>query len=373
MKSAQNYDFSRNNRRKIRTFVIMQLSDKNTLVELLAQLNAAQQKAVEFCDGPSLVIAGAGSGKTRVLTYKIAYLLEQGLPPYYILALTFTNKAAREMKSRVSDLVGKRRLVRYGWGHSTPFFAYFTQRSRNYRLRFNFTIFDASDSQNLVKLIIKDMNLDDKVYRPGNVYHRISKVKNSLITPVMYERNAELLEYDRRIKQPLTFEIYRRYQERLRSANSMDFDDLLMYTNILFRDYPEVLENYRNRFQYILVDEYQDTNFAQHLIVKQLGEVHRRVCVVGDDAQSIYSFRGANIDNILKFKSFYPEARIFKLEQNYRSTQNIVNAANSLIKKCRTNFQKCFQNKKREKIEVISAFSDFEEGLIVAKKLPYAL
>ncbi len=372
MKSAQNYDFSRNNRRKIRTFVIMQLSDKNTLVELLAQLNAAQQKAVEFCDGPSLVIAGAGSGKTRVLTYKIAYLLEQGLPPYYILALTFTNKAAREMKSRVSDLVGEKKARQVWMG---TFHSIFSRILRNEAeiigFDSNFTIFDASDSQNLVKLIIKDMNLDDKVYRPGNVYHRISKVKNSLITPVMYERNAELLEYDRRIKQPLTFEIYRRYQERLRSANSMDFDDLLMYTNILFRDYPEVLENYRNRFQYILVDEYQDTNFAQHLIVKQLGEVHRRVCVVGDDAQSIYSFRGANIDNILKFKSFYPEARIFKLEQNYRSTQNIVNAANSLIKK---NAGQIFKNvfskqEEGEKIEVISAFSDFEEGLIVANKI----
>jgi DNA helicase-2/ATP-dependent DNA helicase PcrA len=269
VKSAQNYDFSRNNRRKIRTFVIMQLSDKNTLVELLAQLNAAQQKAVEFCDGPSLVIAGAGSGKTRVLTYKIAYLLEQGLPPYYILALTFTNKAAREMKSRVSDLVGEKKARQVWMG---TFHSIFSRILRNEAeiigFDSNFTIFDASDSQNLVKLIIKDMNLDDKVYRPGNVYHRISKVKNSLITPVMYERNAELLEYDRRIKQPLTFEIYRRYQDRLRSANSMDFDDLLMYTNILFRDYPEVLENYRNRFQYILVDEYQDTNFAQHLIVK---------------------------------------------------------------------------------------------------------
>ncbi|HXL00139.1 MAG TPA: UvrD-helicase domain-containing protein, partial [Dysgonamonadaceae bacterium] len=212
----------------------MQLSDKNTLVELLAQLNAAQQKAVEFCDGPSLVIAGAGSGKTRVLTYKIAYLLEQGLPPYYILALTFTNKAAREMKSRVSDLVGEKKARQVWMG---TFHSIFSRILRNEAeiigFDSNFTIFDASDSQNLVKLIIKDMNLDDKVYRPGNVYHRISKVKNSLITPVMYERNAELLEYDRRIKQPLTFEIYRRYQERLRSANSMDFDDLLMYTNIL--------------------------------------------------------------------------------------------------------------------------------------------
>jgi len=350
----------------------MQSSDKNTLTELLAQLNAAQRDAVEFCDGPSLVIAGAGSGKTRVLTYKIAYLLEQGLPPYYILALTFTNKAAKEMKSRVSDLVGekKARQVWMGTFHSI-FSRILRNEAANIGFDSNFTIFDASDSHNLVRLIIKDMNLDDKVYRPGSVHHRISMAKNSLITPAMYEQNAEIREYDRQIKQPLIFEIYRRYQERLRAGNSMDFDDLLLYTNILFRDHPDVLENYRNRFQYILVDEYQDTNFAQHLIVKQLAEVHHRVFVVGDDAQSIYSFRGANIDNILKFKTSYPEAQIFKLEQNYRSTQNIVNAANSLIKK---NVGQIFKNvfskqEEGEKIEVISAFSDFEEGVIIANKI----
>lgn len=350
----------------------MQLSDKNTLAELLTQLNSVQREAVEYCDGPSLVIAGAGSGKTRVLTYKIAYLLEQGLPPYYLLALTFTNKAAREMRSRVADLVGEKKAQQVWMGTFHSIFSRILRREAE-KIGFdaNFTIFDASDSLNLVKLIIKDMNLNDKVYRPGSVYHRISRAKNSLITPGMYERNTELTEYDNQLKQPLTSEIYRRYQERLRAGNSMDFDDLLMYTNILFRDHPEVLGNYQNRFQYILVDEYQDTNFAQHLIVKQMANAHRRVFVVGDDAQSIYSFRGANIENILKFTSSYPEAHIFKLEQNYRSTQNIVNAANSLIKK---NVGQIFKNvfsakEEGEKIEVISAFSDFEEGLIVANKI----
>ncbi|MDD3789282.1 MAG: UvrD-helicase domain-containing protein [Petrimonas sp.] len=350
----------------------MQKTRDNTPSELLAQLNKAQQAAVEFCDGPSLVIAGAGSGKTRVLTYKIAYLLEQGLPPYYILALTFTNKAAREMKSRIAGLVGEKKARQLWMG---TFHAIFSRILRNEAesigFQSNFTIFDTTDSNNLLKLIIKDMNLDDKVYKPGGVHNQISRAKNNLITPKMYAQNTEIIEYDRMAKRPQLFEIYQRYQNRLRAANSMDFDDLLMYTNILFRDHPDILENYRNRFQYILVDEYQDTNFSQHLIVKQLADVHHRVCVVGDDAQSIYSFRGANIDNILKFKSNFPETQIFKLEQNYRSTKNIVNAANSLIKK---NTEQIFKNvfsdnDEGEKIDVVSAFSDFEEGLIVSNKI----
>lgn len=340
--------------------------------KLLDSLNPAQRAAVEFCDGPSLVIAGAGSGKTRVLTYKIAYLLEQGLPPYYILALTFTNKAAREMNSRISDLVGEKRARRLWMG---TFHSIFSRILRNEAesigFQSNYTIFDSSDSANLIRLIIKEMNLDDKQYRPGAVHGQISRAKNSLITPRMYEQNAEILQYDRMAKRPQLFEIYQRYQNRLRAANSMDFDDLLLFTNILFRDHAEILEKYRNQFQYILVDEYQDTNFAQHLIVKQLADAHHRVCVVGDDAQSIYSFRGANIDNILKFKSNYPETQIFKLEQNYRSTKNIVNAANSLIKK---NTEQIFkdvfsENEEGERIEVVSAFSDFEEGLIVSNKI----
>lgn len=339
---------------------------------LLSQLNSKQREAVEFCDGPSLIIAGAGSGKTRVLTYKIAYLLEQGLPPHYILALTFTNKAAREMKSRIADLVGEKKARQLWMG---TFHAIFSRILRNEAERIgftsNFTIFDSSDSTNLVRLIIKEMQLDDKVYRPGAVHSQISRAKNGLITPGMYAQNREIIEYDRASKRPQLFEIYQRYQNRLKAANSMDFDDLLMYTNILLRDNADVLENYRNRFQFVLVDEYQDTNFAQHLIVKQLAELHHRVCVVGDDAQSIYSFRGANIDNILKFKSTFPQTQIFKLEQNYRSTQNIVNAANSLIKKNKEQiFKEVFsENEEGEKIEVVSAFSDFEEGLIVANKI----
>ena len=339
---------------------------------LLDNLNPSQRAAVEFCDGPSLVIAGAGSGKTRVLTYKIAYLLKQGLPPHYILALTFTNKAAREMKERIAEVVGKRAARGLWMG---TFHSIFSRILRNEaeKLDFtsNFTIFDSSDSKNLVKTIIKEMNLDDKVYRPGPVHGQISKAKNSLITPNVYANKPDILEHDRQSKRPLIYEIYKRYQRRLKASNSMDFDDLLMNTNILFRDHPDVLEEYRNRFQYILVDEYQDTNFSQHNIVKQLADVHQRVCVVGDDAQSIYSFRGANIDNILKFKSNYPGTKTFKLEQNYRSTQNIVSAANSLIKK---NSEQIFKNvfserDKGEKIEVISAFSDFEEGIIVANKI----
>lgn len=350
----------------------MQSQEKNKHTVLLDQLNKAQRDAVEFCDGPSLVIAGAGSGKTRVLTYKIAYLLEQGLPPYYLLALTFTNKAAREMKSRIAELVGEKSARRLWMG---TFHAIFSRILRNEAetigFQRNFTIFDTSDSKNLIKLIVKELQLDDKLYRPGSVLNQISRAKNSLITPGMYAANAEIQHYDQMAKRAMTHEIYQRYQNRLRSGNSMDFDDLLMQTNILFRDHPEVLERYRNQFQYILVDEYQDTNFSQHLIVKQLAENHHRVCVVGDDAQSIYSFRGANIDNILKFKSNFPETRTFKLEQNYRSTQNIVNAANSLISKNSEQiFKNVFsENEEGEKIEIRSAFSDFEEGLIVANKI----
>lgn len=350
----------------------MQDKDPDISEKLLGQLNEAQREAVAYCDGPSLVIAGAGSGKTRVLTYKIAYLLAQGLPPYYILALTFTNKAAREMKMRIADLVGEKKARQLWMGTFHSIFARILRsEAEHIGFKSNFTIFDSGDSASLIRQIIKDMNLDDKIYKPGSVHNQISRAKNNLITPKMYAQNAEIQEYDRAAKRPQLFEIYQRYQDRLRSANSMDFDDLLMYTNILFRDHPEVLENYQNRFQYILVDEYQDTNFSQHLIVKQLADKHHRICAVGDDAQSIYSFRGANIDNILKFKSNFPETRIFKLEQNYRSTKNIVNAANSLIKK---NTEQIFKNvfsknDEGEKLEVAGAFSDFEEGLIVSNKI----
>lgn len=358
--------------RKMPTFVGMQEIKQHSDEGLLAHLNEAQRAAVEFCDGPSLVIAGAGSGKTRVLTYKIAHLLEQGLPPYYILALTFTNKAAREMKNRIVDLVGEKAARGLWMGTFHSIFARILRtEAEAIGFESNFTIFDSADSTNLVRLIIKEMGLDDKQYRPGGVHGQISRAKNSLITPGMYAANDEILQYDRAAKRPRLFEIYQRYQNRLRAANSMDFDDLLMHTNLLFRDHPAILEKYRNRFQYILVDEYQDTNFSQHLIVKQLAEEHLRICVVGDDAQSIYSFRGADIDNILKFKTVFPGTKVFKLEQNYRSTRNIVSAANSLIKKNTEQIDKevFSENEEGEKIEVLEAFSDFEEALIVANKI----
>lgn len=342
------------------------------MTDLLNQLNAQQREAVEYINGPSLIIAGAGSGKTRVLTYKIAYLLQQGLAPQSILALTFTNKAAREMKERIAQLVGDHR-ARYLW--MGTFHSVFSRilRTEAEKIGFTatFTIFDSNDSKNLIKTIIKQFLLDDKIYKPGKVQGIISSAKNALISPRAYAQSKELAEYDQRAKIPMMKEIYAEYNNRLRAANSMDFDDLLFYTNYLFRDHPDVLKNYQDRFNFILVDEYQDTNFAQYLVIKQLADAHHRICVVGDDAQSIYSFRGANIDNILKFKEVYPESKIFKLEQNYRSTQNIVNAANSLIKQNREQIHKNIfsQKEEGEKIEVVSAYSDFEEGVIVANKI----
>ena len=340
--------------------------------ELLEQLNTSQRNAVEYNDGPSLVIAGAGSGKTRVLTYKIAYLLKLDLPPQNILALTFTNKAAREMKARVGQLMGENIARRLWMGTFHSIFSRIL-RTEAEKLGFtsNFTIFDSADSRNLIKTIIKELQLDDKVYKPARIQSMISNAKNALVSPIAYAQSREMLEYDMKAKVPQVKDIYKIYSTRLSAANTMDFDDLLYHTNRLFRDHPDVLAAYQNRFQYILVDEYQDTNFAQYLVVKQLADSHHRVCVVGDDAQSIYSFRGANIDNILNFKSNYPEARIFKLEQNYRSTQNIVNAANSLIKQNKGQIQKNVFSKNAvgEKIEVSSAFSDFEEGIIVANKI----
>lgn len=339
---------------------------------LLQELNESQRQAVEYNDGPSLVIAGAGSGKTRVLTYKIAYLLHLGLPPHNILSLTFTNKAAREMKARVGQLMGESVARRLWMGTFHSIFSRIL-RTEAEKIGFtsNFTIFDSADSRNLIKTIIKEYQLDDKVYKPARIQSMISNAKNALVSPVAYAQSKEMQEYDMKAKVPMVRDIYRSYNARLQASNTMDFDDLLYYTNRLFRDHTEVLKNYQDRFQFILVDEYQDTNFAQYLVVKQLADAHHRVCVVGDDAQSIYSFRGANIDNILNFKSNYPEARIFKLEQNYRSTQNIVNAANSLIKQNKGQIQKNVfsENQVGEKLEVASAFSDFEEGVIVANKI----
>ena len=340
--------------------------------EYLNQLNESQREAVVYNEGPSLVVAGAGSGKTRVLTYKIAYLLQLGLPPYSILALTFTNKAAREMKERIAAITGDQTARRLWMG---TFHSIFSRILRNEAEHIgypsNFTIYDATDSKSLLKSIIKEMQLDDKVYRLGMVQSRISNAKNSLITYTAYEQNKELVESDMNAKVPLLREIYKRYQSRCLQAGAMDFDDLLLQTNILFRDHPAVLEKYRNFFRYVLVDEYQDTNFAQHLIVQRLCERHGHICVVGDDAQSIYSFRGANIDNILQFKNLYTGCRIFKLERNYRSTQNIVNAANSLIDKNTRQIPKTVYSEKEagNKVSVFTSYSDYEEGYTVAARI----
>ena len=342
------------------------------MTDYLNELNESQREAVLYNEGPSLVIAGAGSGKTRVLTYKIAYLLDNGYEPWSILALTFTNKAAREMKERIARQVGQER-ARYLW--MGAFHSIFSRilRAEAEALGFtpNFTIYDATDSKSLVKAIIKEMNLDDKVYKPGMVQGRISNAKNHLVLPEAYAANAELIEADRTAKVPLLHEIYLRYWNRCRQSDAMDFDDLLLYTYLLFRTRPDICDKYAARFRYILVDEYQDTNFAQHSIVLQLTQKHQFVCVVGDDAQSIYSFRGANIDNILNFTRTYKDARLFKLEQNYRSTQTIVNAANSLIAKNRDQIQKeVFSEKdKGEPIGVFAAYSDVEEGEIVTNKI----
>ena len=337
----------------------------------LDELNESQRVAVTYVDGPSLVIAGAGSGKTRVLTYKIAHLLELGYEPWSILALTFTNKAAREMKERIARQVGERaRYLWMGTFHSL-FSRILRKEASTIGFTSNFTIYDASDSKSLLKSIIKEMQLDDKIYKPGSIQSRISNAKNHLVLPDAYASNPEINRADMDAKVPATRDIYRHYWERCRQSDAMDFDDLLVYTYILFRDYPEIRMRYASQFRFVLVDEYQDTNFAQHTIVLQLTQEHQKVCVVGDDAQSIYSFRGANIDNILKFTKVYKDAKLFKLEQNYRSTQTIVCAANSLIEKNIEQIRKAVYSEKLkgEPIEVFNAYSDVEEGEIVANKI----
>ena len=340
--------------------------------DYLNELNQSQREAVLYCDGPSLVIAGAGSGKTRVLTYKIAYLMEQGYRPWEILALTFTNKAAREMKERIARRVGAEGARRLWMG---TFHSVFLRilRAEAAVLGFgpNFTIYDADDSRSLLRAILKEMGLDEKTYKPGLVQARVSNAKNRLLTPASYANSREAFEADQAARVPAVRDVYRRYLERCRQADAMDFDDLLLYTFLLFRDHPDVLAKYRDRFRYLLVDEYQDTNFAQHSIVLQLAGEHRHVCVVGDDAQSIYSFRGADIDNILTFTKAFPGTRIFKLEQNYRSTQTIVAAANSLIAKNQRQIRKeVFSEKERgEALGVFRAYSDVEEGEIVTNQI----
>lgn len=340
--------------------------------DFLNSLNDQQREAVLYTDGPELVIAGAGSGKTRVLTYKIAHLLQMGYPPYRLLALTFTNKAANEMKERIAALVGTETAQRLWAGTFHSIFSRILRANADrIGYRHNFTIYDASDSLSLIKSIIRELQLDDKTYKPTTVQAIISHAKNALIEPQAYARNRELIEMDTRSKRPLIHEIYRIYRQRCFVSGAMDFDDLLLNTNILFRDHPDVLQHYRDLFAYILVDEYQDTNFAQHLIVSQLGKDHNHICVVGDDAQSIYSFRGANIHNILGLSKEYPGLKIFKLERNYRSTQNIVNTANSLIAKNKEQISKQVFSEKEQgnKVQVISAYSDFEEGFIVSNRI----
>lgn len=337
----------------------------------LNDLNDSQRAAVLYNEGPSLVIAGAGSGKTRVLTYKIAHLMNEGYTPWSILALTFTNKAAREMKERIRLLVGDNaRFLWMGTFHSI-FSRILRIEADLLGFTSNFTIYDASDSKSLIKSIIKEMQLDDKTYKPGTIQSRISNAKNHLVLPDAYASDSSIFQADRDAKVPATRDIYRRYWERCRQSNVMDFDDLLVYTYLLFETHPEVCEKYANQFQYVLVDEYQDTNYAQHSIVLQLTREHQRVCVVGDDAQSIYSFRGANIDNILKFTKLYKGARLFKLEQNYRSTQTIVSAANSLIEKNSEQIRKEVYSEKMkgDPIMVFNAYSDVEEGEIVVNQI----
>ncbi|KAA6341586.1 hypothetical protein EZS27_010627, partial [termite gut metagenome] len=338
----------------------------------IEELNESQREAVIYNDGPSLVIAGAGSGKTRVLTYKIAYLLENGYAPWNILALTFTNKAAREMKERIARTVSEKRAHALFMGTFHSVFSRILRVEANH-IGFSpqFTIYDTADSKSLLHSIIKEMGLDEKVYKPNVVQSRISNAKNHLVLPSAYAADKEIYEADCRAKVSAVRDIYRKYWERCRQADAMDFDDLLFYTFILFRDFPEVLNRYKEQFRYVLVDEYQDTNYAQHCIISQLAKEHLHICVVGDDAQSIYSFRGADINNILRFGEVYPNTRTFKLEQNYRSTKNIVQAANSLIKKNQRQFYKEVFSEKDlgEPITLFQAYSDVEEGEIVVNKI----
>ncbi len=338
----------------------------------LNELNEAQKQAVVNTDGPSLVIAGAGAGKTRVLTYRIVHLLSKGIPASRILALTFTNKAAREMKDRICSLVdpGTARHLWMGTFHSI-FARILRKEAERLGYQSSFTIYDSSDSKSLVRTIIKESGLDDTVYKPGVISSKISAAKNNLITAGAYAGNASAREYDRSCRIPLFSDIYRTYAARCFKANAMDFDDLLLNTNILFRDFPDVLGAYQQRFGYILVDEYQDTNYSQYLIVKKLAASHHNICVVGDDAQSIYSFRGARIENILEFKNDYTDYRLFKLEQNYRSTQTIVNAANTIIANNEGQIRKKVfsENEQGEKIKVIQSMTDMEEGFNIASDI----
>jgi len=342
------------------------------MADILDGLNEPQREAATTIDGPVMVIAGAGSGKTRALTYRIAYMIEQGIEPFSIMALTFTNKAAIEMKERVMKLVNpdEARNVWMGTFHSI-FARILRIEAERIGYTSNYTIYDTDDSKQLITNIVKDMNLDPKAYPAKNILNRISMAKSSMYTPDDYCNDPEIQEADSRAKKPLTGEIFRQYNERLQRSNAMDFDDILFYTNMLLRDNPDVLYKYQHRFRYILVDEYQDTNYAQYLIVKRLAALHENLCVVGDDAQSIYGFRGANIQNILNFKVDYPDNKLIRLEQNYRSTQNIVNAANSVIAYNKDQIKKTVWSDKEcgERITLLRASSDSEEGTLVANSI----
>jgi DNA helicase-2/ATP-dependent DNA helicase PcrA len=338
----------------------------------LDDLNEAQRQAVINTEGPALVIAGAGSGKTRVLTYRIVHLLNKGIPANRILALTFTNKAAREMKDRISALVDPG-ITRYLWmGTFHSIFARIL-RIEGSKLGYkqNFTIYDSSDSKSLVRTLVKELNLDDNIYKPGVIASRISSAKNNLITANIYSSNPAMQEHDKSSRMPLMSDIYRTYSARCFKANAMDFDDLLLNTNILFRDFRDVLAAYQDKFLYILVDEYQDTNYSQYLIIKKLAEANKNICVVGDDAQSIYSFRGARIENILEFRNDYPGYQLFKLEQNYRSTQTIVNAANAIIANNSGQIHKTVfsKNEPGDRIQVMQALTDSEEGFNISSSI----
>ena len=340
--------------------------------DYLSELNTQQRDAVVYTDGPQLVIAGAGSGKTRVLTYKIVHLLSQCYEPWRILALTFTNKAAKEMRERVEAVVGTDNASKIWMG---TFHSIFSRILRTHADRIgydrNFTIYDASDSKSLIKSIIREMDLDEKVYKPSVVISAISWAKNALISPERYAMNRDIMEADKRAQRTLIYDIYSRYVNRCKVAGAMDFDDLLYYTNILLHENTDVLHHYQGFFKYVLIDEYQDTNFAQHLIATKLCAESNKLCVVGDDAQSIYSFRGANIHNILTLKSTYPTLKTFKLEQNYRSTKNIIHAANSLIAKNKEQIPKHIfsENELGAKLEVTDTYSDYEEAVVVAGQI----
>jgi len=340
--------------------------------ELISKLNPVQQEAVKNITGPSLVIAGAGSGKTRVLTHRIAYMLAKGVKSYNILSLTFTNKAAKEMKERIEQMVGEENSKSLWMGTFHSVFAKILRFEAD-KIGFssNFTIYDSADSKSLIKKIVKEMKLEEDHYKPGDVSSRISNAKNNLVTPQGYLTNKQYMENDRFNKRPEVAKIYQVYQTRCRQADAMDFDDILLYTNILLRDNPAIVDKYRDKFHYILVDEYQDTNFSQYLIVKRLSQGHQNLTVVGDDAQSIYSFRGAKIENILNFKNDYPQFKMYKLEQNYRSTQIIVDAANSIIKKNKSQIAKntFSRNEEGNAIKVLKCSSETEEGFRIAMQI----